>query len=484
MNAAEAVGGTIVAVATAPGASGVGVLRLSGPSAVAAVDALFVPVGGGPSLASAPPRRLGLGRLHRDGGGFLDEVLAVRFPAPHSFTGEDVVEVHAHGGSFHLAGIQSALLESARRRGMDLRPAGPGEFTRRAFLNGKLDLTRAEAVADLIHADSELAREAAALQLAGGLGSAVGALRGSVVALLAEAEAACDFPEEEGQLPSPESFRRRLGGCVASLEGLLSTARFGRAASRGVRVALCGAPNSGKSSLLNALCGEERAIVAASPGTTRDWLEARVEFEGLAVGLCDTAGLRPAAEADEVEREGARRALDLARAADAVVVVLDRSRPLPLGALRALGPLPREVLFVANKADLVGAWDASGLAGTLATEWGDPWAGAVAAGYLEASARTGQGVAEVRARLVSVCLGEKGRAWSGEVLLTSARHEAAAREALEALRGALEAFGSGAPPELLAVDLRAGLDALGSLVGSTTRAEVVEEIFKRFCIGK
>ncbi|HTA16517.1 MAG TPA: tRNA uridine-5-carboxymethylaminomethyl(34) synthesis GTPase MnmE [bacterium] len=473
---------TIVAVATAPGAAGVGVVRVSGSDAVALVAPLFKSFDGR-ALADQPPRFLAYGRLYRAGGRLLDEVMVVRFAAPNSFTGEDVVEVQSHGGTFHLREVQAALLEASQSLPRPARLARPGEYTQRAFLNGKIDLTRAEAVADLIQSASALAREAAVRQLGGGLQRAIENLRAQTLGLLAECEAACDFPEDVPQIPGGADFAGRLGALILRLDALLDTARMGRMLSQGVRVALAGAPNVGKSSLLNALCQEDRAIVSEEPGTTRDWLEVRLAVQGLQVLLYDTAGLRDAAGA--VEAEGMRRAMGLAREADLLLLVLDPSVPLPASALAVLREAAGEILLVLNKSDLKAVWDLKDLGGALSAQAGAGAAGAdLGRQVVHVSARTRDGLDALLERIFDIALQGRSSQMLEQAALTQERHEHAARAARVSLENARAAHASGAGVELLAVDLRAALDALGEIVGATPRAQVVEEIFRRFCIGK
>ena len=464
---------TVVAIATAPGAAGVGVVRVSGPRAVEAVARLFK-AADGRSLSAQEPRYLSFGRVLTPRGDLLDEAMVVRFAAPNSFTGEDVVEIQCHGGTFHLREIQSVIPESAGELLPPVRLARPGEFTQRAFLNGKMDLTRAEAVADLIHSGSALSRAAAARQLAGGLQQAVEFLRSGVLALLAECEAACDFPEEQDQFPDRGAFQARLDGLLARLDGLLASARTGRMVTQGVRVALVGRPNVGKSSLLNALSGEDRAIVSPEPGTTRDWLEARVQVQGLPVLLYDTAGLRVVEKG--IEAEGVRRARSLAAGADLLLLVLDQSEPFIDDELRVLDAASGDALIVLNKSDLNPAWDVTDLRRALK--------GLRPEQVLSVSARTRAGLEALLARILDTALEGRAIQMLEQVVLTQARHERAARDAREALARAAAALDAAAGAELLAVDLGVAMEALGEIVGAVPRSEVIEEIFRRFCIGK
>lgn len=473
---------TIVAIATAPGSAGVGIVRLSGPRSVEAAEPLFK-AADGRALAVQEARRMAFGALLDGEGRPMDQALAVRFEAPHSFTGEAVVELHVHGGLFHLQQLVADILEGGRGLLPPLRLARAGEFTQRAFLNGKLDLTQAEAVADLIQSGSAMGRDAAARQLAGSLQGVVEDLRQGVLGLLAEAEAACDFPDDAEQLDSRPRWIVRAQALLQRMEALLATARTGRMLTQGVRVCMAGAPNAGKSSLLNALAGEERAIVSPEPGTTRDWLELRYQVQGLPVLLYDTAGVRESGVA--VEAEGVRRSLRLAAEADLLLLLLDQAAAFDASVLGLLEAAQGEWMLVLTKSDLDPVWDMSVLRGALKklrTDWAA--ADALRRRVLSVSARTGAGLDGLQTRLLDLALEGRGVEALEAVLLTQSRHERALRAAYTALGHATESLNDGAAAELLAVDLRDSLEALGEIVGQTTRAEVVEQIFSRFCIGK
>jgi tRNA modification GTPase len=472
---------TILAIATPPGESGVGILRLSGPRAVEAVEPLFR-ASSGEALSAQSPRLLVHGRLYDTSGNLLDELLCVRFEAPHSFTGETVVELQAHGGTFHLQSLQKALLEANRYLEPPLRLAGPGEFTQRAFMHGKIDLTRAEAIADLIHSGSQLSQEAAVRQLAGQLQVEVESLRRGLVGLLAQAEAACDFPEEGEQLAPSGRLLEEVESLRGRMQALLATAHTGRLLTQGVHVALLGRPNAGKSSLMNALLGSERSIVSSEPGTTRDYIEARFQVEGFPVVLVDTAGLR---EAQGVEAEGVRRSLDQARRADLLILILDQAAPFDGTVLESLAELQGDALFVLNKSDLSPLWDVSSLRKALQGQR-PAWAaaGELRKRVLAVSARTHAGLEGLKARILATVLEGRSLPMLAQAFLTQARHEDAMCRAEEALGHVEEALRSRATADLFAGDLRVALDALGEITGAVSRAEVLEEIFRRFCIGK
>jgi tRNA modification GTPase len=473
---------TIVAVATAPGNAGVGIIRVSGPQSLEVVQRCFR-AADGVALALHPPRFMVFGQILDETGLVVDDALVVRFEGSHSFTGEPVVEIQAHGGSFHLQQVQVGLLAMSRALLPPPRLARAGEFTQRAFMNGKMDLTKAEAVADLIQSGSTLGREAAARQLNGGLRATVEALRQGVLGLLAEVEAACDFAEEGHQWDGAGQWLERSVALRSRMQALLDTARTGRMLTQGVRVCLAGPPNAGKSSLLNALAGEERAIVSPEPGTTRDWLELRYQVQGLPVLLYDTAGLREAQGAIEVE--GVRRTRRLAAEADLLLLVLDQSVVFDPGVLDVLKEVPGEALIVLNKNDLDPVWDSSVLRAALKLLHKD-WASSnfLHKRVLSVSALKGAGLEALQARILDTALEGRAAETLEAVLLTRSRHEQALRLAAEAMDQVLASLRVNAAAELLAVDMRACLDALGEIVGLTTRAEVLEQIFSRFCIGK
>ena len=444
---------TIFALATAPGRAAVAVVRLSGPGAREAVIAL---------AGSIPPaREARLRRLRGTDGGVIDEALVLWTPAPGSYTGEDAAELHLHGGAAVVDGISEALLA----RG--LRLAEPGEFTRRAFENGKLDLTRAEAVADLVDAETEGQRRQALAQLGGALGRRYETWREALLGALAHLEAAIDFPDED--LPADIAARARPGlvGLEAELAEALAGAERGERVRDGYRIAIIGAPNAGKSSLLNRLLAREAAIVMATPGTTRDVIEAPLVIGGFKVLLADTAGLREAA--DEIEGEGVRRARAWAGAAALRLWVIDAAASdggwrLASDAVRAGD------LLLLNKADRAPGSDAG---------WAETHADAAGLGLLKVSATTGDGLDglhEALHRRVAADLS------GGEFpAATRARHRGRLEEALTAVRRGIQALES---PELAAEDLRLASRALGRIAGRIDPEEVLGRIFASFCIGK
>jgi len=429
---------TIAAVATPPGVGGVGVVRLSGPQALEIAARVW---------RGRDPRTSSGGRFWHGwvvdpaSGEAVDEALMLVFRAPRSYTGEDTVELQTHGSPAVLRRVLDLLLEAGARA------AAPGEFTLRAYLNGRLDLAQAESVLALVEAESESARRQALRGLTRELSQRIHEINQSLLDLLAHIQALLDYPEEGVE---PHRAREVIEQALAEIDGLLATARAGRLVREGARLALVGAPNAGKSSLLNALLGYERALVHHRPGTTRDYLEAPLEIEGVPIVAIDTAGVRETE--DPVEAAGVSRALELARAADLVLYLADVSHPRP-----EAPPLPWErTIKVATKADLKPAWN-------------DP-------DYLRVSVRDGTGLAElkreIRRRLFA-------GAREGEVWITSERHKRALEEARQHLTAALDA-----PEDLMGMSIEAATRSLAAITGEDVGEEVVARVFANFCVGK
>ena len=453
---------TIAAIATPPGSGGIGVVRVSGPVAAAVAHAL---------LGRLPqPRLATLGRFRDANGASLDEGLALWFPGPNSYTGEDVLELQGHGSPAALQLLLSAALAAGARL------AQPGEFTQRAYLNGRMDLAQAEAVADLIAAGSAAAARAAVRSLSGEFSDRVNALAMGLLQTRALCEASLDFPDERDVPVAVE-----LAGPLASLEqacrALLEATRHGVRHSQAPRVVLAGRPNAGKSSLLNALTHEDTAIVTPVPGTTRDVLQVEVELAGVGLTLLDTAGLRDTV--DVVEQEGVRRARAAAVNADLVLYLVDSAdnealaaaaddiQAMNLDELPGQNAATERLLLVASKTDLAGA-------------------GANDAALLPAALRvstaTGEGLDALRTEI----LRRLGRGSGEGVGAFSARerHVQAVREALHYLEAARAADNAKAGGELVAEELRLAQDALGAITGRTVPDDVLAEVFGRFCIGK
>jgi tRNA modification GTPase len=446
---------TIVAIATPPGRGGLGIVRLSGPDSARIASALA-------RRERFEPRRATLTRLAS-----IDAVVVTWFPAPCSYTGQDVVELSAHGSPVVLRAIVTAALSEGARL------AEPGEFTLRAFLNGRIDLPQAEAVADLIDAVTPAQARAAFDQLQGTLSRAIGEIDGALFDLIARLEASVDFPEEGYHFAEPREVMGTLEQLVQRTERLVAGARRGRLVREGLQVAIIGKPNVGKSSLFNALAGAPRAIVAAAAGTTRDLVTERVDLDGLCATLVDTAGLRDAM--DEIEAEGVWRARGASQVADLVIAVLDASQPLDEDDHQVVAHATRRRHLVAvNKTDLPAAWSAADLRCDASRS----------SPVVRISAATGAGLDELRAA-VSAALDAEPT--SDGPAITNVRHLALVEQARAALTRALAAVreaGGALSEEFVLADLQDARAALEEVTGRRTSDDLLARIFERFCVGK
>ncbi|CAN5305883.1 tRNA uridine-5-carboxymethylaminomethyl(34) synthesis GTPase MnmE [soil metagenome] len=446
----------IAAIATAPGQGAIAIIRVTGAGAGEVVSKVFT----GRGWEKVKPRVATRGRIVDAQGRTLDDVVLTRYVAPSSYTGEDLVEVACHGGILVTSAVFGRVLEAGAR------PAAPGEFTRRAFANGKMDLTQAEAVMDLIGAQTDLALRAANEQLSGRLGSEILAVRDGILSVLAHVEAFIDFPDEDIDPDTGEAIMGRIDLAAGRLGALMATAEQGRLIREGARTVICGAPNVGKSSLLNLLLGFERAIVSDLPGTTRDTIEEVVNLKGLPLRLVDTAGMRQSDDA--LERAGIRRTEQQLETADLILEVVDGSAPPDQPRAAIPDSISGVRLVVANKADL-------GLRPEWTAESGSP------AGV---SCKTGAGIDSLADAVVAALTGGQSEGWGGGALAISTRHKHWVSQALDCLVAAREALASGISPEFVAIDLRSALDALGQVVGLVDTEDLLDQIFSSFCIGK
>ncbi len=449
---------TIAALATPPGAGALAIIRISGPAAFSAASSFLAPAPRTPEHSAA--RLLSV----KNGPALVDRAVVVFFRAPASYTGDDTVEITCHGSPYIIRTILNLAVKSGAR------PAEPGEFTLRAFLNGKMDLAQAEAVGELIAAGSAGAHRAAITQAEGGLSAEVRGIRTALAGLLAEIEARLDDSYEEIPALETRAFARRAASARKKTLALASGFGAGKGIRDGVKVVITGAPNSGKSSLLNALLGYDRAMVSRRAGTTRDTLEASLDIDGFSILFTDTAGLNARA-ASPLEREGIKRAEKAIALADMVVLVKDASLKESPGDRRAERETARlalkgaRLLRVLNKAD-------------LPAEKSRP-----ASGCLRVSAKTGSGLSKLKAALVA----EQKKVFRDgtQAVVTSARHFSALSGAAAELAGLEAVLKRSRPPlELAAEHLRGALEALASLLGETTPEEVLGNIFRNFCVGK
>ena len=452
---------TIAAIATPAGYGGIGIIRLSGPQCVTIADTIFA--------TQRPAREWTAHHLYRGhvlaaAGTVLDDGLAVLMRAPHSYTGEDVLELHCHGSP---AVLRQAL---ARALSCGARTALPGEFTKRAFLNGRLDLAQAEAVIELVRARTGAAAQLAAHQLAGHLSTQLDDLRTRLIRVKAFLEAQIDFSEEDFEVP-PGALADSIDMCISIISSLINTYSHGKVIRDGVRVAIIGKPNVGKSSLLNALLGEERAIVTPIAGTTRDTIEETADFDGVPVVLTDTAGLRQMEHADPIERMGMQRTDGTIAESQLALAVLDASAPADaedLAVLDAARRLP--AVLVLNKIDVAShVFDAAAIADRLPV--------------VRVSATQHLGLAELRRTVVAAVTHGQPMEHTHPVV-TNARHYAALTQAAASLDLARRSIAERQPPDLVAVDVQDAIDLVGSITGIVTGEDVLDRIFSEFCIGK
>ncbi len=457
----------IAAIATPIGEGGISIIRVSGEGAAALVDACFR---GAHPLASVATHTAHLGRILNRNGETVDQVIAIVYREPHSYTGEDTVEISCHGGMY----VTKRVLEEVFSAGA--RPAEPGEFTKRAFLNGKMDLAQAEAVADLIHARTEVSQRAALRQLEGNLSMRVKELRSQLLDLCSLLELELDFAEEGIELAKRSELGASLERIGAEIRDMIDSYSYGKIAREGVHVAIVGRPNVGKSSIINNLLNENRAIVTDIPGTTRDTIEENLNIDGILFTVIDTAGVRESE--DRVEREGISRTREAIEGADLVLLVTDASEG-PKNEDEAVDRQistrnpSAQIIHLQNKIDLVNGKSQD----TLARPAGKRR-------LVRCSAKTGEGIDRLRKLMVEAVHGAELHIHEKSIAVTTLRQKQALERGLSRLEDARREITGGQSNEFVAVHLHAALDDLGEIVGEVTTEEVLNNIFSRFCLGK
>jgi len=453
---------TIAAVATPVGEGGIAIVRVSGPDAERIGREIFL-------RGASGNERLQSHKLHHGticdpkNGKVLDDVLTTLMRSPHSYTGEDILEVHCHGGSFVARQILETVLNCGARH------ADPGEFTKRAFLNGRLDLAQAEGVLDLIHARTKKGMQLAVGQVRGELSKWMEELREELIGIMVQVEAAIDFPEEELELLKRDELASKIGSLMRKISVIIDSYEWGRLYREGVRVCIAGRPNVGKSSLLNALLGEERVIVTPIPGTTRDFIEESLNLDGLRIVLWDTAGIREGK--DEMEKAGVGFSLKKLAEAQGFIFVLDGSLPLTQKDRAIMAQvLVKKGIVVVNKSDLPNKLSIKEL-NCLAPSHE----------IVSISAKKCEGINELKKTLRSCFLGNKPEP---EIVVTNLRHKTALEKSATSLLEASKSLRGEMPPEMVAVDLQEANQHIGEIIGIVTNDEILERVFSQFCIGK
>jgi len=455
---------TISSIATALGEGAVGIVRISGPNSLILADKMFF-TKAGRSLSSYESRRMVYGHVKDEDNSIVDEALGVFMPGPHSYTGEDVVEIQCHGG------IQSlkAILRLTFAKGA--RPAEPGEFTKRAYLNGRMDLAQAEAVMDIINARSEEALKLAIRQQKGQLSEEIRHIRGELKDVIVHLEAVIDYPEEDIEDVTFDEVKNCIITGLTAVKRLLSKAHTGKIMREGLLTAIVGRPNVGKSSLLNCLLREERAIVSAMPGTTRDVIQEQMLIEGIPLVLTDTAGIRKTD--DFVESIGVEKTKEILAEAELAVVVLDGSEPLRIEDNELLSSIEaKEHVIIVNKGDLPCLIDSTALEAKFGAQ-----------NVLTLSVKTAEGVDGFVQWLKKFVYGSAGTVEKG-IFVQNARHEKLLITTKESLEDALAAAEHRLPYDCIVIDLQNAINQLGAITGETLQDEIINEIFARFCLGK
>ncbi len=454
---------TIAAIATPLGTGGIGIVRISGPNAETIYRTLFRP-----TACAGPLRNRFL--YHGDivspaTGAVIDEVLLTVMKGPHSYTGEDTVEINCHGGYLVLQAVLNEVIQAGSR------PAEPGEFTRRAYLNNRMDLSQAEAVMDLITAKTDRGRALAVSGMKGHLSEKLESIRSGLIEILISLESSIDFTEEDISSEPYRNLSRDVEDAIIRTKNILSTYKEGKLFRDGLNVVITGKPNVGKSSLLNRLLGEKRAIVASTPGTTRDFIEETINIRGIPVKLTDTAGIRKSA--DSIEKEGIEFVWEKIQESEIVIVLLDGSVSFAEEDLEVIRKNSnKQIVPVLNKSDLPHKITDAELADVISSV--EP---------LWISAKYGDGISALQERIYSLASGN-GEYPDSDVVLTTLRHKISLENTVESLAAAQENIARECSPELAAFDLRSALDHLGDIAGETTNEDVLDKIFSTFCVGK
>ncbi len=458
---------TIAAIATAQGDGGIAIIRISGEKTGDILEAIFSLTSRATKTAGMEPYRLYHGRiLEPESEKVVDEVLCVQMKAPNSYTGEDMAEIHSHGGHVVPEKILNLLFK------LGARPANPGEFTLRAYLNGKMDLTQAEAVTDVVNAQTEQGLKQAELQLEGALSDRINQYKDIIADILAEIEAQVDFPEEDIDPILKNRLIDSTNDLISKILALLSTYEEGRIIKYGINTAIIGKPNVGKSSLLNQLILKDRAIVSPQPGTTRDFIEESLDVRGIALKLTDTAGIR--ATSDEIEGIGVELAKKKAQEAELIIAVIDSSSELNNDDIEVLEGIKHSKAVIAlNKSDMSPKIRQSNLTAYIQQDR-----------IITTSAKLGAGIDELKDRIRDMLIRSSNQSEGNEITLSESRHKLALEKSIESLKSFIEAINNGESPEFLALDLRVALDSLGEITGEVTTEDILGRIFSKFCIGK
>jgi tRNA modification GTPase len=458
---------TIAAISTPEGKGGIAIIRISGREALTVLERFFKRTDESKSVFDMDSHRLYRGQIFNQfSERFIDNVLCVLMKSPHSYTGEDVVEIHSHGGYL----VPRSILDTLFKNGV--RPATPGEFTLRAFMNGKMDLAQAEAVVDVVNAQTDESLRQAEFQLEGVLSKKINELKESILDSLAEIEAHVDFPEDEIDPMIKEHMSGRIEIVINELKKLLTTYEQGRIIKNGVYTAILGKPNVGKSSLLNRLIMKDRAIVSPFPGTTRDFIEESIVVKGIPLRLVDTAGLR--ASPDEIESIGIQHTKKKANEAELIIAVFDGSMEFDHDDLEIISGLRADKsVLVINKIDIPQNLSEHQIYEYLPNHE-----------IVRTSAKEGVGIDDLKATILQKLVGRRDKIEASEFIISELRHKIAIEKATEGLDSFKEALSKGDSPEFLAVDLRYALHSLGDITGEVTTEDVLGRIFSKFCIGK